>query len=110
MAAIHGTAFGGGLETAQGCHYRVALRSAQVGQPEVKLGIIPGAHGTQRLPRLAGLPKALEMCALGDPVSAADAADHGIVDRLIDGGGYAELLAGCGVVRRREGGDGRAAP
>ncbi len=95
VAAIHGTAFGGGLETAQGCHYRVALRSAQVGQPEVKLGIIPGAHGTQRLPRLAGLSKALEMCALGDPVSAADAADHGIVDRLIDGSGYTELLAGA---------------
>ena len=95
VAAIHGTAFGGGLETAQGCHYRVALRSAQVGQPEVKLGIIPGAHGTQRLPRLAGLRKALEMCVLGDPVSAADAAEHGIVDRLIDGSGYAELLAGA---------------
>ena len=95
VAAIHGTAFGGGLETAQGCHYRVALCSAQVGQPEVKLGIIPGAHGTQRLPRLAGLRKALEMCALGDPVSAADAAEHGIVDRLIDGSGYAELLAGA---------------
>ena len=95
VAAIHGTAFGGGLETAQGCHYRVALHSAQVGQPEVKLGIIPGAHGTQRLPRLAGLPKALEMCALGDPVSASDAADHGIVDRLIDGDGYAPLLAGA---------------
>ena len=103
VAAIHGTAFGGGLETAQGCHYRVALRSAQVGQPEVKLGIIPGAHGTQRLPRLAGLSKALEMCALGDPVSAADAADHGIVDRLSTERLH-ELLAGAGVVRRREGG------
>ena len=95
VAAIHGTAFGGGLETAQSCHYRVALPSAQVGQPEVKLGIIPGAHGTQRLPRIAGLAKALEMCALGDPVSAADAAEHGIVDRLIEGSGYAELLVGA---------------
>ncbi len=97
VAAIHGTAFGGGLEVAQGCHYRVALRSAQVGQPEVKLGIIPGAHGTQRLPRLAGLPKALQMCALGDPVSASDAAKHGIVDLLIAGSDYAELLAGAVV-------------
>ena len=95
VAAIHGTAFGGGLETAQGCHYRVALRSAQVGQPEVKLGIIPGAHGTQRLPRLAGVEKALEMCALGDPVSAEEAHRFGIVDRLIDGQGYDELLAGA---------------
>lgn len=95
VAAIHGTAFGGGLETAQGCHYRVALASAQVGQPEVKLGIIPGAHGTQRLPRLAGVEKAVEMCALGDPVSAADAFDHGIVDRVIEGSGYEELLAGA---------------
>ena len=95
VAAIHGTAFGGGLETAQGCQYRVALASAQVGQPEVKLGIIPGAHGTQRLPRLAGVEKAVEMCALGDPISAADAFQHGIVDRVIEGSGYEELLAGA---------------
>ena len=95
VAAIHGTAFGGGLETAQGCHYRVALASAQVGQPEVKLGIIPGAHGTQRLPRLAGVQKAVEMCALGDPISASDAHDHGIVDRVIEGSGYEDLLAGA---------------
>ena len=65
-AAIHGTAFGGGLETAMGAHYRVAVASAQVGQPECKLGIIPGAGGTQRLPRLAGIAKAVEMCAYGD--------------------------------------------
>ena len=63
VAAIHGTALGGGLETAMACHYRVAVASAQVGQPEVKLGIIPGAGGTQRLPRLAGVAKAVEMCA-----------------------------------------------
>ncbi len=95
VAAIHGTAFGGGLETAQGCHYRVALRSAKVGQPEVKLGIIPGAHGTQRLPRLAGLVKGLEMCALGDPISATEALEHGIVDHVVDGAGYDDLLAGA---------------
>lgn len=95
VAAIHGYAFGGGLETAQGCHYRVALRSAKVGQPEVKLGIIPGAHGTQRLPRLAGVEKALEMCATGSPVSADDAYRCGIVDRVIEGEGYDDLLAGA---------------
>src|SRR5579884_3216277 len=91
VAAIHGTALGGGLETAMACHYRVAAANAQVGQPEVKLGIIPGAGGTQRLPRLAGVAKALEMCAGGDPIGAADAHASGIVDRLIDG----DLLAGA---------------
>src|SRR4051812_35221261 len=85
VCAIHGTAFGGGLETALACHYRVAVPGAQVGQPEVKLGIIPGAGGTQRLPRLTGLAKAAEMCAGGDPVSAPDALAAGILDKLIDG-------------------------
>ena len=70
VAAIEGHAFGGGLETAMACHYRVAAPSAQVGQPECKLGIIPGAGGTQRLPRLAGVAKAAELCAFGDPVKA----------------------------------------
>ncbi|MEX2112248.1 MAG: enoyl-CoA hydratase-related protein, partial [Pirellulales bacterium] len=65
VAAIHGTAFGGGLETAMACHYRVAVPGALVGQPECKLGIIPGAGGTQRLPRLAGVAVAAEMCAFG---------------------------------------------
>src|SRR5207249_4574102 len=73
VCAIHGTAFGGGLETAMACHYRVGVPAAQVGQPEVKLGLIPGAGGTQRLPRLAGVAKAAEMCASGEPVKAADA-------------------------------------
>jgi 3-hydroxyacyl-CoA dehydrogenase len=91
IAAIHGTAFGGGLEVAMACHYRVAVRSAKVGQPEIKLGLIPGAGGTQRLPRLAGIEKAVVMCAFGDPISASDAFDCGIVDRLIDG----DLLAGA---------------
>ncbi len=70
VAAIHGTAFGGGLETAMACHYRVAVPTALVGQPEVKLGIIPGAGGTQRLPRLAGVAVAAQMCAEGNPVPA----------------------------------------
>jgi 3-hydroxyacyl-CoA dehydrogenase len=85
VMAIHGTAFGGGLELAMAGHYRVATSDAQVGQPEVKLGIIPGAGGTQRLPRLAGVAKAAEMCSLGDPVKARDAFDAGIIDQLIDG-------------------------
>ena len=91
IAALHGTALGGGLETAMGCHYRVAVASAQVGQPEVKLGIIPGAAGTQRLPRLAGVAKALEMCAVGDPIGAADALKYGIIDQIVEG----DLLEGA---------------
>jgi len=91
VAAIHGTAFGGGLETALTCHYRVAAASAQVGQPEVKLGLIPGAGGTQRLPRLAGVTKAAEMCAGGQPIGAAEALKFGIVDRVVEG----DLLAGA---------------
>jgi 3-hydroxyacyl-CoA dehydrogenase len=85
VAAIHGTAFGGGLELAMAAHYRVAHPAAQVGQPEVKLGIIPGAGGTQRLPRLAGVAKAVEMCAEGNPIKAEEALRRGIVDRLIEG-------------------------
>jgi len=91
VAAIHGTAFGGGLETAMACHYRVAVPTAQVGQPEVKLGIIPGAGGTQRMPRLAGIPKAAEMCASGEPIGAAEALRSGLVDQVVDG----ELLRGA---------------
>ena len=94
VAALHGTALGGGLEVAQACHYRVAIESAKVGQPEVKLGIIPGAGGTQRLPRLAGVEKAAEMCAFGDPITARDALDHGIVDRIVDGETQEQLRAG----------------
>ena len=69
--AIHGTALGGGLELAMAGHYRVATPSALLGQPEVNLGIIPGAEGTQRLPRLVGVEKALEMCVTGKPIKAA---------------------------------------
>jgi len=74
VMAIHGTAFGGGLELAMAGHYRVAVPGAQVGQPEVKLGIIPGAAGTQRLPRLVGVAQAIAMCAEGSPIKAEDAA------------------------------------
>ncbi len=85
VAAIHGTALGGGLEIALGCHYRVAVPDAKLGTPEVKLGLLPGAGGTQRLPRVAGVPKALQMCATGNPIGAKEAFDCGLVDRLVEG-------------------------
>jgi len=91
VMAIHGTALGGGLELAMAGHYRVAASDAQVGQPEVKIGLIPGAGGTQRLPRLAGVAKAAEMCAFGEPISAKEALAAGILDKLIDG----DLLEGA---------------
>jgi 3-hydroxyacyl-CoA dehydrogenase len=91
VMAIHGTAFGGGLELAMAGHYRVAAPGAQVGQPEVKLGIIPGAAGTQRLPRLVGVAKAVAMCANGDPVKAEEALKLGLIDRIIEG----DLLEGA---------------
>ena len=98
VAAIHGTAFGGGLEVAMAFHYRVAVASAQVGQPEVKLGLIPGAAGTQRLPRLAGVAKAVEMCAFGAPIKAPEAAALGIVDRVVEG----DLLVGAAAFLREK--------
>jgi 3-hydroxyacyl-CoA dehydrogenase len=91
VMAIHGMAFGGGLELAMSGHYRVGAPGAQVGQPEVKLGIIPGAGGTQRLPRLAGVAKAVEMCAQGNPVPAREALQLGIFDQIIEG----DLLTGA---------------
>lgn len=82
VAAIHGTALGGGCEVALACHYRIAVPSAKFGLPEVKLGILPGAGGTQRLPRVAGVKFALELAAKGDPVPAKVAQAAGLVDRL----------------------------
>ena len=84
VAAIHGTALGGGLELAMACHYRVAVESARLGLPEVTLGIIPGAEGTQRLPRLVGVEKALDMGLSGRPITAPDALKAGLVDRVVD--------------------------
>lgn len=84
VAGIHGTALGGGLETALSCHYRVAVPSARVGLPEVKLGLLPGAGGTQRLPRLTGVERAIQMICSGDMVKAGDAADLGVIDKVID--------------------------
>src|SRR5580704_6830274 len=102
VMAIHGTAFGGGLELAMAGHYRVAAIDAQVGQPEVKLGIIPGAGGTQRLPRLAGVARAAEMCSLGEPVKARDAFDAGVIDKLIEGTSDEAALRAAAVAFARE--------
>jgi len=96
VMAMHGTALGGGLEVAMAGHYRVAVPDALMGQPEVNLGIIPGAEGTQRLPRLVGLEKAIEMCVSGKPIKAADALSAGLIDRVIDG----ELAAGASAFAR----------
>ena len=82
IAALHGTALGGGFEVALGCHYRVALESAKVGLPEVKLGILPGAGGTQRTPRLIGAAKALEMILSGDFIAAEKALSLGLIDEV----------------------------
>lgn len=83
IAAIHGTALGGGLEVALGCDYRIALESARLGLPEVKLGLLPGAGGTQRLPRLIGADAALPMIAGGNPVPAPRARQLGLVDEVV---------------------------
>jgi 3-hydroxyacyl-CoA dehydrogenase len=85
VAAIHGTALGGGLEVALACHYRVAVATARLGLPEVKLGLLPGAGGTQRLPRVVGVEKALQMIVSGDPIGAAEAARAGLVDEVVEG-------------------------
>jgi 3-hydroxyacyl-CoA dehydrogenase len=85
VAAINGLAFGGGLELAMACHYRVAAAAAQLGMPEVKLGLLPGAGGTQRLPRLVGVERALNMIVSGNPVSARDLAQTELLDSTADG-------------------------
>ena len=109
VAVIHGTALGGGLEMALGCHYRIARRDAKVGLPEVKLGLLPGAGGTQRLPRLAGVAKALEMIVSGQPINALQAREHQIVDELFDGDpraagiAFAQRVLDSGLGVRRTG-------
>src|SRR5687768_10316265 len=106
VAAIHGNALGGGLEVAMSCHYRIIASDAKVGQPEVLLGIIPGAGGTQRLPRLCGAELAIEMCTGGKPVDAKRARDAGIVDDiagaslLADAIQFARKQAAAGEVRK----------
>ena len=93
IAAIHGTALGGGLETALCCHYRVAVPQARLGLPEVNLGLLPGAGGTQRLPRVVGVEKALQMVTSGAPISAAEALEAGLVDRVVAGDLREDALA-----------------
>lgn len=93
VAAIHGTALGGGLETALCCNYRVAVDSAKFGLPEVNLGLLPGAGGTQRLPRVVGVEKTLAMVTSGVPIGAAEAHQLGLVDQLVEGDLRAEALA-----------------
>jgi len=93
VAAIHGTALGGGLETAMSCHYRVAVASAKCGLPEVNLGLLPGGGGTQRLPRLVGVEKAMEMITTGKPINATEAHQHGLVDDIIAGDLRADAVA-----------------
>jgi 3-hydroxyacyl-CoA dehydrogenase len=92
VAAIHGTALGGGLEVTLACHYRVGVKGARFGLPEVKLGLLPGAGGTQRLPRVVGVQKALQMIVSGDPIGADEALQHGLLDEIVDGD-----LAAAGV-------------
>ena len=85
VAAIHGTALGGGLEVALACHFRVAVKEARLGLPEVKLGLLPGAGGTQRLPRAVGPELAVRMIVSGDPISAAEALKNGLIEEIVEG-------------------------
>src|SRR6516164_2041795 len=103
IAALHGTALGGGFELALACHFRVAVAGARVGLPEVKLGLLPGAGGTQRLPRLIGPEKALKMIVTGDPIEAREALADGIVDEIVEG----DLTAGAIAYARRVVAEGR---
>ncbi len=106
VAALHGTALGGGLELALGCHFRVAAPGARVGLPEIGLGIFPGAAGTQRLPRVAGLDHALELIVTGTPIGMDTAKAYGIVDEIVAGDlragavAFAEKIVAEGTPRR----------
>ena len=113
VAVLHGSALGGGLEVALACHYRIARTDARLALPEVKLGLLPGAGGTQRLPRLAGVAVALDMIVGGEPITAVQALSHGFVDQLFDGDlltcglAFAQALLAQGTGPRRSG-DGTA--
>jgi 3-hydroxyacyl-CoA dehydrogenase len=116
VMAMHGTALGGGLEVAMAGHYRVAVPEAQVGQPEVNLGIIPGAEGTQRLPRLVGIAAAVDMCVGGKPIRAPEALRLGLIDRIIEGDlltgavAFAKEIAGAPAPRTRDRNDKLGSP
>lgn len=103
IAAIHGHALGGGLELAMGCHYRITTPDAKLGQPEVKIGLTPGAGGTQRLPRLVGMRLALHMIVDGDPIDAKTALEHGLIDAIVEGELRAGALAFAERVLRQSG-------
>src|SRR5256712_7344367 len=92
VAAVHGTALGGGLEVTLACHYRIGVKDARFGLPEVKLGLLPGAGGTQRLPRVVGVETALQMIVSGEPIGADAALTHGLIDAIVEGD-----LAAAGV-------------
>ncbi len=110
VAAIHGTALGGGFELCLASHYRCALASAKVGLPEVKLGLLPGAGGTQRVPRLAGIAATLDLITSGNPISATSAEALGLIDRIVEGElragalAYAQELVDKGAACRRTSG------
>lgn len=116
VATIHGVALGGGLEVALACHFRVATGEARLGLPEVKLGLLPGAGGTQRLPRAVGAALAVKMIAVGDPLSAAEALEAGLIDAMVDdpiAGGEAfarRVLAEGPPLRRLRDDDSKLAP
>ena len=97
VAAIFGTPMGGGLELALGCHFRIAAQNTKAALPEIKLGLMPGAGGTQRLPRLAGMEKAAAMILSGDPINAKDALACGLVDELFDGD---PIVAGVAFIKK----------
>lgn len=97
VAALHGTPLGGGLEITFGCQFRVVSQGTKLGLPEIKLGIIPGAGGTQILPRLVGVEKALKMILTGDPISAEDALASGLIDEIVEG----DVVAGAVAFARR---------
>ena len=104
VAALHGTPLGGGLEIALGCHFRIAAAGTRLGLPEIKLGLIPGAGGTQKLPRLVGMDKAMAMILSGDPIPAKDAKAAGLIDDIVDGD-----LTTAGVSFRPQSAGGEAA-
>src|SRR5215471_7047324 len=103
VAALQGTAYGGGFELALACHFRVAVATARVGLPEVKLGLLPGAGGTQRLPRLVGPEKSLKMIVTGDPIAAGEALADGVIDEIA----AEDLTKGAIAFARRVAAEGR---
>ena len=103
IAAIHGSALGGGLEVALGCHYRVAAPGTQLGLPEVKRGLLPGGGGTQRLPRLVGVARALRMIVEGEQIDAAKAKEIGLIDAVIDGAFRPGAIAFAQAVLAKDG-------